>query len=439
MDTVSAWAAWESSFTMAIGLFIGGAVGGLGGFLQGGKTHTLRGLGLGMLLGLIGIKLGDGIGSPIFQVMTGGRFDAPIFIMIPARLVALTLSGAGLGLGIGAASLNKKKTLQGLIGGAIGGALAGGSFDIVSNALGSIVLRAQGLTSGEVGGPGRAVFAVLIGAATALFIGLVEQIARSAWLRLELGRNEGREWSIDGPTMVVRSEAAQVPIFGDPQIAPNQCAIQPQNGQYWLTDLASPNGTYLNGQRLIANQPVMLTQGAAIGLGSSRLIFLLKGQPAPPRPVDGRFPAPQPAGPSPLAGYGPSAGIGLGQPMAPVSASAVSMAPTVAMPAASMMPTTAMPSAAFTLAAMDGPLAGQRFSLSGPTEIGREAPAIPLAFDGAVSRRHATLTPSPAGVAVSDLGSSNGTFVDGQRVQQAMLQPGHTLRVGTTTFRLEQS
>jgi len=88
---------------------------------------------------------------------------------------------------------------------------------------------------------------------------------------------------------------------------------------------------------------------------------------------------------------------------------------------------------------MDGPLAGQRFSLSGPTEIGREAPAIPLAFDGAVSRRHATLTPSPAGVAVSDLGSSNGTFVDGQRVQQAMLQPGHTLRVGTTTFRLEQS
>jgi pSer/pThr/pTyr-binding forkhead associated (FHA) protein len=36
---------------------------------------------------------------------------------------------------------------------------------------------------------------------------------------------------------------------------------------YFLTDLGSSNGTYLNGQRLTANQPVQLSSGLVIGLG----------------------------------------------------------------------------------------------------------------------------------------------------------------------------
>jgi pSer/pThr/pTyr-binding forkhead associated (FHA) protein len=399
-----------------------------------------------MLLGAIGFGLGNAIGSPIFNAIAGGG-DRPIFILLPARTIALTFGGAGLGLGIGAASLNQRKVVQGLIGGAIGGAISGALFDIVSDAASPFILAIEHSTRAESGGPGRALFAALIGATIALFIGLVERIARSAWVRLELGRNEGREWSIDGPTEIGRSETAQVPIFGDPQIAPRHCAIQPQGDHYWLTDLGSPAGTLLNGQRLAPDQQAALFHGASIGVGSSRLTFLLKGQPAPMRVVDGRMRSgslQQPV--APLSGpmqAASMAGPGMTQTMVapgPAMGSPVSgMAPTIAMPGPAMTPTTAMPTpgASYMLVATDGPLVGQRFPINGPVEMGRETPFVPLAFDGAVSRRHVSISPMPNGVVVNDLGSSNGTFVDGQRIQQAMLQPGHMLRVGTTTFRLE--
>jgi len=44
-------------------------------------------------------------------------------------------------------------------------------------------------------------------------------------------------------------------------------------------------------------------------------------------------------------------------------------------------------------------LAGQRFPIFAPTEIGRDVPGIPVAFDTSMSRRHASLAPGPGGLA----------------------------------------
>jgi hypothetical protein len=55
-------------------------------------------------------------------------------------------------------------------------------------------------------------------------------------------------------------------------------------------------------------------------------------------------------------------------------------------------------------------------------------------MDPAISRRHCFLTKEDGVLRVEDIGSSNGTFVNGERVQEAEVRPGDALRVGTTRF-----
>jgi len=54
-----------------------------------------------------------------------------------------------------------------------------------------------------------------------------------------------------------------------------------------------------------------------------------------------------------------------------------------------------------------------------------------------VSRAHAELTLTPQGIVVRDLGSRNGTFYLGQRVEKATLSPGASLTLGAVVVNLE--
>lgn len=51
-----------------------------------------------------------------------------------------------------------------------------------------------------------------------------------------------------------------------------------------------------------------------------------------------------------------------------------------------------------------------------------------------VSRLHCNLSATPTGIAVEDLGSTNGTFVNERRVQRTMLREGDLLRLGGVTL-----
>jgi pSer/pThr/pTyr-binding forkhead associated (FHA) protein len=56
---------------------------------------------------------------------------------------------------------------------------------------------------------------------------------------------------------------------------------------------------------------------------------------------------------------------------------------------------------------------------------------IPL---GEISRKHCRLIKDQDALRLEDLGSSNGTFHNGERVQEAVLQPGDTMQVGSVVF-----
>ena len=69
---------------------------------------------------------------------------------------------------------------------------------------------------------------------------------------------------------------------------------------------------------------------------------------------------------------------------------------------------------------------------SGSTTIGRSKVNGILVEDALASRVHAVLVFGPAGVEIRDNNSSNGTFVNGQRITRALLHEGDIVTIGNT-------
>jgi pSer/pThr/pTyr-binding forkhead associated (FHA) protein len=82
-------------------------------------------------------------------------------------------------------------------------------------------------------------------------------------------------------------------------------------------------------------------------------------------------------------------------------------------------------------------MAGTRIVIDRTVEVGREGSGFALPLDQQASRKHCTLSPGPGGIAVADLGSTNGTLVNGVATPSAVLRPGDSLQVGSTVFRVE--
>jgi hypothetical protein len=83
------------------------------------------------------------------------------------------------------------------------------------------------------------------------------------------------------------------------------------------------------------------------------------------------------------------------------------------------------------LVVVRGPNAGSRFLLDRDvTTIGRHPDADIFLDDVTVSRRHAELHHTDDGVLVRDLGSLNGSYVNGERVEERLLVTSEELQIG---------
>src|SRR4051812_33367299 len=82
---------------------------------------------------------------------------------------------------------------------------------------------------------------------------------------------------------------------------------------------------------------------------------------------------------------------------------------------------------------VSGPLLGQTINLDREvTTIGSVAGNTVLLTDTGVSRKHVGIKRIDAGYELADLGSTNGVYVNGEKVARRKLEVGDVIRVGTT-------
>ena len=92
------------------------------------------------------------------------------------------------------------------------------------------------------------------------------------------------------------------------------------------------------------------------------------------------------------------------------------------------------------LSIIKGPQTGNTFELdANETTIGRDPSNSIFLNDMTVSRAHAKIVRGPQGMVVEDLGSLNGTWVDGAIVNSAPLHDGSSIQVGTFTLIYHES
>lgn len=97
-----------------------------------------------------------------------------------------------------------------------------------------------------------------------------------------------------------------------------------------------------------------------------------------------------------------------------------------------------MPAKAFALRFISGKYQGGEFPLpeNGEIVIGRSSELDMVLVEDMVSRRHAKITVTNAQIFIQDLGSTNGSFVNGEKIKRARLNEGDRVLIGTSIIKL---
>jgi pSer/pThr/pTyr-binding forkhead associated (FHA) protein len=89
---------------------------------------------------------------------------------------------------------------------------------------------------------------------------------------------------------------------------------------------------------------------------------------------------------------------------------------------------------------ISGKYQGGEFPLKADKQvvIGRSSELDMVLVEDMVSRKHAKITVGGGKIVIEDLGSTNGTFVNGEKVKQARLKEGDRILIGTSILKLVQ-
>jgi len=91
----------------------------------------------------------------------------------------------------------------------------------------------------------------------------------------------------------------------------------------------------------------------------------------------------------------------------------------------------------FILRGVSGSYFGKTYPLRGSTTIGRHSECHICVNTDGISRKHVQIDVEPDGLTVRDLGSSNGTFVNGKKIEQSELKVGDELKIDNIRFLVQ--
>jgi FHA domain len=257
-----------------IGLFLGAAEGIMCRNAPRAAISAAVGLGVGFAGGLVAIF----VASFIFVIMRviGESFQpnrqrgkmptgVGLLFLMMGRGAAWAVASVPAGIGQGIALREWKVVLNGLLGGVLGGLLGGLLFDPIALVFTS--------ADGEAW-LSRGIGFTLIGLMVGLFVGIVEQWTKTAWLLMKAGPLAGKQFVIfRNPTVLGSAPKADVYLFKDEAIEPSHALIHDRGGRFEIEDMNTTDGTYVNG---IPVRRQILKSGDQIVLGKTILEFTLK-------------------------------------------------------------------------------------------------------------------------------------------------------------------
>jgi DNA-binding NtrC family response regulator len=88
---------------------------------------------------------------------------------------------------------------------------------------------------------------------------------------------------------------------------------------------------------------------------------------------------------------------------------------------------------------VDGPDRGKTATSTETLSVGTAKDNALVVADFTVSRYHLEVSVGPKGIVVSDLGSTNGTYVGAVRIERAFVPPGTLVKLGGTTIRFDDA
>ncbi len=348
-----------------------------------------------------------------------GSYTAPIlritFLQMAFEPLNTVLLPAAIALSVLAAHAFRRY----YIGVALWATLLGGIAGMVARSLASVILvpiyvgkimnsgGAQPLDLSMGGAVEFTVSMTASGAGIGMGFAFALAIHKAAWLKSIKGPTEGRTWSLQRPLSRIGCyEGNEVFLPPDGTVAPIHAQIQSQDEAHFAVDLIGD--ATLNGLPL---QSAWLKDGDRIGVGASLLVYRTrldsKNHPAQTPSIE-LSKAPPPGNPLQNA----TVSGAMVAPMQPSAPSAFKLVNSI----------------------------GHEFILKeGVQIVGRDAGCeIALTLEPSVSRRHAEISLQKGTIIITDLGSTNGTFINGVRiVAPAPATPGSTIAFGQCEMRLQ--
>ncbi|MBE6613312.1 MAG: FHA domain-containing protein [Ruminococcaceae bacterium] len=245
-------AMWSAIIALFVGLSLGIGEGVYYGSKEKALKYALIGAGVSLIIGYFSGYLAQWMYSEMLSD------DPAKFTAAFVRGLGWAIMGIGIGLSVGLIKPEVKRILFCTIGGMVGAFIGGFLFNFVCDIIPSDVVA-------------RGTAIVIMGILIGIGVGLLEQFAKAAWLKVVRGEFEGKEYLVfAGTTSIGNDGRNTIVLFKDKLVASHHCDIVLEGSKYVLIDAGTPMGTIVNGQRAFRH---ILRQGDAIAIGNSVLVF----------------------------------------------------------------------------------------------------------------------------------------------------------------------
>lgn len=243
---------WACVIALFIGLFMG-----IGeGVYYGSKQNAIKYAAIGAIVSAVIGGISGDIAQWMYSGMLGDNSQGISAALV--RALGWSIMGLGVGTAVGLIKPEIKRIISCAVGGFVGAFIGGFLFNYVG----------EWITNDTVS---RGVAIVVMGILIGVGVGLLEQFAKSAWLKVIRGEFEGKEYLIfPGTTSIGNNSKNTIVLFKDKLVGSHHCDIIMQGSKYVLRDCGTPMGTIVNGMKTDQH---ILRQGDAIAIGNSVLVF----------------------------------------------------------------------------------------------------------------------------------------------------------------------